>query len=127
MLVDPATGQRYWRSRRAPIWYCAHTLGPLLTLMDDRIVKATGAHAERHIYPDESIAFLDMEVGLFKTQKGAVIKILRSQVVRRYPDTIFYALYRHQGLRREWAQRRLGRDKGRLFLEDEMSKEEGAR
>ena len=46
LLVDPETGERYWRSRRAPIWYCAHTLGPLLTLMDDRIVKATGAHAE---------------------------------------------------------------------------------
>src|SRR6185503_13154892 len=24
LLVDPVTGERYWRYRRAPIWYCAH-------------------------------------------------------------------------------------------------------
>jgi len=126
LLVDPQTGKRYWRSRRAPIWYCAHTLGPLLTLMDDRIVKATGAHAERHMYPDESIAFLDMEVGLFKTQKGAVIKILRSQVVRRYPDTIFYALYGTRGFVENGREGGWGATQGRLFVEDEMSKETGA-
>jgi len=80
LLVDPTTSRPKWRYTRAPIWYCAHCLGPLLTLMDDRIVKATGAQAGRNKHPGETIAFLDMEVGLFMTQKGSVIKILRSQV-----------------------------------------------
>jgi predicted dehydrogenase len=126
LLVDPETGKRYWRSRRAPIWYCAHTLGPLLTLMDDRIVKATGAHAERHMFPQESIAFLDMEVGLFKTQKGAVIKILRSQVAHRHHEMIFYALYGTKGFVENGREGGWGGTKGRAFFGDEMSKEEGS-
>jgi predicted dehydrogenase len=126
LLVDPETGKRYWRSRRAPIWYCAHTLGPLLTLMDDRIVKATGAHAGRHTYPDESIAFLDMEVGLFKTEKGAVIKILRSQVAPRYYDMIFYSLYGTKGFVETGREGGWTGTRGRAFLGDDASKETGS-
>jgi predicted dehydrogenase len=125
LLVDPRTGKRYWRSRRAPIWYCAHTLGPLLTLMDDRIVKATGAHAGRHTYPGESIAFLDMEVGLFKTEKGAVIKILRSQVAPRYHDMIFYSLYGTKGFVETGREGGWTGTRGRAFLGDGASKETG--
>jgi predicted dehydrogenase len=126
LLVDPVTGERYWRYRRAPIWYCAHTLGPLLTLMDDRIVKATGAHAGRHKHPGESIAFLDMEVGLFQTAKGAVIKILRSQVATRYHDLIFYCLYGTKGFVENGRTGGAGPSTGRLFIEGEMSHEAGA-
>lgn len=126
LLVDPETGKRYWRSRRAPIWYCAHTLGPLLTLMDDRIVKATGAHAGRHTFPEESIAFLDMEVGLFKTQKGAVIKILRSQVANRHPEMIFYSLYGTKGFVETGREGGWGTTTGRAFFADEMTKEQGS-
>jgi len=126
LLVDPDTGRRYWRSRRAPIWYCAHTLGPLLMLMDDRIVKATGIHAERHMFPEESIAFLDMEVGLFKTQKGAVIKILRSQVAERHHEMIFYSLYGTKGFVETGREGGWGVTTGRYFTLDEMTKEEGS-
>jgi predicted dehydrogenase len=126
LLVDPETGERYWRYRRAPIWYCGHTLGPLLYLMNDRIVKATGAHTGRHKYPGESIAFLDMEVGLFQTQKGAVIKILRSQAAPRYHDMIFYSLYGTKGVVETGREGGWQGTQGLLFLEDEMRKEDGA-
>ena len=127
LLIDPVTGERHWRYTRAPIWYCGHTLGPLLTLMDDRIVKATGAQAGRNIHPNETVAFIDMEVGLFQTQKGAVIKILRSQVARRYPDTVYYTLYGTKGFVENGREGGWGGTQGRLFLEDEMDKEKGAR
>jgi predicted dehydrogenase len=39
LLVNEQTGQYYWRHERPPIWYCAHTLGPILMLMDDRVAK----------------------------------------------------------------------------------------
>mgnify|MGYP000181161977 CR=1 FL=1 len=126
LLVDPQTGQRYWRSRRPPIWYCAHTLGPLLTLMDDRIVKATGMHAGRHMFPDESMAFLDMELGLFKTQKGAMIKILRSQVAHRHHEMIFYSLYGTKGFVENGREGGWGGTQGRAFFIDEMTKEQGS-
>lgn len=129
LLIDPETGEHRWRYTRAPIWYCAHCLGPLLTLMDDRIVSATGAHSGKNIFPDEGLGFLDMEVGLFKTEKGATVKILRSQVAPRHPEMVWYSLYGTKGFVENGRHRThgYGSTQGYLFLEDEMSEEEGAR
>ena len=98
LLVDAKTGHYYWRHERPPIWYCAHTLGPLLTLMDDRIVKACGLTTGFTKMPKykKHLGFLDFEIGLFQTQKGAVIKILRSQVAAR-PHMVWYSLYGTNG------------------------------
>ena len=99
LLIDKVTGSYHWRHERPPIWYCAHCLGPLLMLMDDRIVQACGSHAGFHKHPDqrEHLGFLDAEVGLFRTAKGALIKILRSQVAPRYPHLVYYSLYGQRG------------------------------
>jgi predicted dehydrogenase len=126
LLVDPKTGERHWRYTRAPIWYCAHCLGPLLMLMDDRIVRATGLHSGWNKYPGETIAYLDMEVGLFQTQKGSVIKILRSQAVVRHPDMVWYTLYGTKGFVENGRGAGWGETTGYLFLEHEMSKHPGA-
>ena len=99
LLINKGTGEYYWRHERPPIWYCAHTLGPLLTLMDDRIIAASGSQAGFHKRPEQAdhLGFLDMQVGLFRTQKGAIIKIARSQVAPRYPHMVYYSLYGTQG------------------------------
>jgi len=99
LLIDRGTGAYHWRHERPPIWYCAHCIGPLLMLMDDRIVQACGSHAGFHKHPqqNEHLGFLDAEVGLFRTGKGALIKILRSQVAPRYPRLIYYSLYGTRG------------------------------
>ncbi|MCM8786426.1 MAG: Gfo/Idh/MocA family oxidoreductase [Candidatus Omnitrophica bacterium] len=87
-----------WRAYRPPILYCAHTLGPLLMIMNDRIVKGCGLTSGFKKIPECSnlIGFLDIEVGLFKTKKGAIIKILRSQVAAR-PHMVWYCLYGTKG------------------------------
>jgi predicted dehydrogenase len=122
LLIDPETGDRLWRYTRAPIWYCVHCLGPLLMLMNDRVVKATGASTGNHTYPNESIAFIDMEVGLFQTEKKAVIKILRSQVAKRYPPYLeFHSLYGTQGFVENGRTSRA--NKGLLYIEGEMAQE----
>ena len=125
LLVDERTGAYTWRHDRAPILYCAHCLGPLLTLMDDRVVKACGSHAGFHRFPQqtEHLGFLDMEVGLFRTRKGALIKIVRSQVAPRHPTLVWYCLY---GTKGQLESGRAGGD-GLLYLQDEMSKQEGGR
>ncbi len=125
LLFDEETGTYFWRHERPPIWYCAHCLGPLLTLMDDRIVKACGSHSGFHRMPEqkEHLGFLDMEAGLFRTQKGALIKILRSQVAPRHPTLVWYCLY---GTRGQIENGRAGGD-GLLYIEGEMSQKEGGR
>lgn len=122
LLVDAKTGQYFWRHERPPIWYCAHTLGPLLTLMDDRIVKACGLTTGFNKMPDykDHLGFLDFEIGLFKTQKGSVIKILRSQVAAR-PHMVWYSLYGTNGHVENGRFDKLSSD-GLLHIEGEMDK-----
>ena len=94
LLVDEKTGRFHWRHNRPPIWYCAHTLGPILMLMNDRIVRGCGLTTGFNKMPEykEHPGFLDFEIGLFQTEKGAVVKILRSQVAAR-PHMVWYSLY----------------------------------
>ena len=130
LLVDPETGERKWRYTRAPIWYCGHALGPLMTVMDDRIVKATGAHSGKNTFPnEEGIGFLDMELGLFKTEKGATVKILSSQVAKRYGKNAsymcFYSLYGTEGFV-ESGRDGGGDTEGLMYIEGEMTKQQGA-
>jgi len=129
LLVDPKTGNRQWRYPRAPIWYCGHSVGPLLFMMEDRVVKATGVTPGKNTHPDEEgISFLDMETGLFLTEKGCVIKILASQTVKRYRQggsyLTWYCLYGTKGFVES------GRDKtweGLEWIEDVDTKKAGAR
>jgi predicted dehydrogenase len=98
LLVDKPTGKFFWRHNRPPIWYCAHTLGPILMLMDDRVVRGCGLTSGFNKMPEykDHIGFLDIEVGLFETAKGAIVKILRSQVAAR-PHMVWYSLYGAKG------------------------------
>ena len=98
MILDQETGQTFWRVNRPPIYYCSHSLGPLLYLMEDRVVKATGAHSGINIYPDLGPGCIDMEVGLFKTEKGAVHQgTAQFHGSSRAPGGLPLAL-RHQGI-----------------------------
>lgn len=98
LLVDEKTGKFSWRAVRAPIWYCAHSVGPLLHLMEDRIVKAMGILSDFYSYPQyrDYIGFVDAELGIFQTEKGALIKVLVSNVSPR-GHIIYYGLYGTRG------------------------------
>jgi len=122
LLVDEATGKFHWRHERPPIWYCAHTLGPVLMLMDDRIIKACGVTSGFNKMPEykDHPGFLDIEVGLFKTQKGSIVKILRSQVPSR-PHMVWYSLYGTKG----HLENQRDRGDGLYYVEAESDKSEG--
>ncbi len=126
LLIDEKTGEYHWRHERPPIWYCAHCLGPLLTLMEDRIVSAAGASAGFHKHPDQTDhpGFLDMEIGLFRTEKGALIKIARSQVAPRYPHLVYYSLYGTKGYL-ENGRSGTGPTQGYRWIEGETPDSEG--
>lgn len=118
MVYDPATGTRRWRAERAPLHYCSHSLGPLLRILDDRIVRAMGRGEGRRILPEGGVGGIDIQVALFETAKGALIKLLRSSVAPREPPLHWYRLQGSRGFVE--SGRRGIPGKGLLYVEGEM-------
>jgi len=98
LVIDAVTGEEKWRVHRAPLHYCYHSLGPILQLMpDDYIVSCTASGNRATILPHEGVGFIDMQVGLFKTKKGATIKVCRSSVATRKTPLCTYSVYGTKG------------------------------
>ncbi len=66
--------ENHWRTFNPAIKYLTHNLGPLLYIMNDRCVSVTCMGADVRYNPYHTIPMND--VALFKTAKGAVIRIL---------------------------------------------------
>ena len=100
-LFDCGTrkNESFWRTYRPPIHYCSHCLGPLMYLIggEDYVVRATGWGNKNTIVPDLWPSTIDMQVALFETKQGRIIKILRSQVTPRSPHIVTYNIYGTEG------------------------------
>ncbi|MDA0746201.1 MAG: Gfo/Idh/MocA family oxidoreductase [bacterium] len=94
-LMRDTQGKRTWRADMPPIYYCTHSLGPVLDILDDRCVSAVGMHTGSNTLPE--LGVIDMEVGLFRTEKGAVIKILCGFTVTREPAMHWQIFYGTEG------------------------------
>lgn len=97
--VDKVEGGTFWRTYRPPIHYCSHCLGPLMYLIGngDYITKATAWGKDNTIVEDLWPSTIDMQVGLFETKQGRIVKILRSQVTPRSPHIVTYGVYGTEG------------------------------
>jgi predicted dehydrogenase len=119
LMLNQTSGESYWRLQRPPIYYCSHSLGPVLQLMDDRITQVMCIDAGTSIANRPEPGCLNMQVALCRTAKGGVIKLLRSQIARREPPIHYYSLY---GTRGNVETDRIGghqNAKGRLFIQGE--------
>ena len=114
LVVNPDTGQTLWRVDRAPLHYCSHSLGPLLMFLDDWIVKATGSGTRHDILEDRGPGTISMQTGLFETNKGVTIKLLRSSLAPG-PYHLFYNLYGSKGFLE--TDRHSVHGKGMVFVE----------
>lgn len=94
-MMQRGDGTLTWRAKMPPIQYCTHSLGPLLFLMEDRCVAATGLNPGSNIAPDLDV--IDLEVGLFQMESGAVVKILCGFSIERHPAFHWYVLYGTKG------------------------------
>ena len=82
--------RKSWRATDLPpLFYTSHTLGPLLHLMDDRVVEAVGMSTGTHTAPD--LGTIDLEAGLFKTARGAVIRLTNGFTIA-HPMALLYKL-----------------------------------
>lgn len=98
LVFDRATGTKRWRSYRPPLHYCSHSLGPILTILGDRITRACGLGKSRRILPEvEEDGGIDLQVALFETAQGVSIKLLRTSLVPRNPHLHYYSLYGTKG------------------------------
>lgn len=87
--------RKTWRATHLPpIFYTSHTLGPLLHLMDDRIVSAVGMSAGTRTAPD--LGTIDLETAIFQTEKGAVIRLTNGFTVA-HPYFVYYNLVGTKG------------------------------
>jgi predicted dehydrogenase len=91
-LMRDAEGRPTWRSRLNAIQYLTHDLGPLLWILDDRCVSASGFAPAFNPIPDHSFAAPN-EVGIFRTEKGALIKVLAAFGIEREPACHNFCLY----------------------------------
>ncbi|NPV48574.1 MAG: Gfo/Idh/MocA family oxidoreductase [Armatimonadetes bacterium] len=107
-----------WRaSDLPPLFYCSHTLGPLLHLMDDRCVSAVGMNTGAQVAPE--VCPTDMESGLLKTAKGKVIRLTNGFCIA-HPFSFYLGLYGSRGSVR---MVNLGGDKmTRFYTDDEADK-----
>ena len=106
-----------WRSNRAPLHYCSHSLGPVLMWMDDYVVRATASGNRSTMLEPATIGNIDIQVALFETKKGATIKVLRSSVALRHPSLCTYSILGTKGFLESGAHR-LRQHRPPLLLRD---------
>lgn len=107
MLVDEGRSVPYAERRRhpnatktwrathlPPIQYCSHTLGPLLRIMNDRVVSAFGLSIAGKAAPD--LVATDLESALLQTERGAIIRLTNGFAVA-HPMAFYYNVVGTQG------------------------------
>lgn len=98
LIYDKQAGADRWRANRAPLHYCSHSLGPILTITGDRVVRACGLGKTRYLLPEvEGAGGIDLQVALFQTEQGMTIKMLRTSLMPREPHIHYYSLYGTKG------------------------------
>lgn len=87
-----------WRKLLCPIRYCTHSLGPLLTVVEDDIKKVscfgTGMHADPSEY---SAPKDDMQCAQFQTESGVVLRVMRNGRCRAKIGCHNYRIFGTQG------------------------------
>ena len=94
--IRPRMQEGNWRKDMPPIYYCTHSLGPVLDILDDRCVQAIGLSTGPRTSPEISVD--DLEVGLFRTARGVVVKILCGFSVCREPAFHWQVFYGTEGV-----------------------------
>ncbi|NSW57180.1 MAG: Gfo/Idh/MocA family oxidoreductase [Armatimonadetes bacterium] len=116
LIYDPATGEKRWRSYRPPLHYCSHSLGPILEITGDRIVRACGVGNTHHIFDLPDPGTIDLQVALFQTEKGMTIKMLRTSLLPRDRGMHAYELHGTKGFVAT-SQDGVGENPGRLYIQ----------
>jgi len=95
-IMRDSKGNPTWRVAMPPIYYCTHSLGPILSVIGDRCVSAVGMNTGSNV--DPVLGAIDLEVGLFRTEKGAIVKVLCGFSNPRKQAFHYYSIYGSEGV-----------------------------
>ena len=123
LIFDRATGEKKWRFTRAPLHYCTHSLGPVLDITGDRVVRVSGIGQGHRIMPEAPIGGIDIQVALMETARGMVVKLLRTSVAPRHPAIHYYSLQGTKGFME--TDRGGPAGDGRVYIQGEMDAAQG--
>jgi len=94
-IMAHGDGTLTWRASMPPIFYCTHSLGPILALAGSRPVRVVG-HATG-TETDPRFPAPDMEVAIVTLENGALVKVLCGFKVAREPSHHYFSLYGTRG------------------------------
>lgn len=95
LMVDK-NNEPTWRASYDAIKYLTHDLGPLLYMLDDECVMANGFRPDINPIGSRSTGTPN-ELAIFKTKKGALIKIFVSFGLQREPPVHNFVIYGSEG------------------------------
>jgi len=87
-----AVKTRFWNIHH-PIWYNPHSLGPLLRILNERVVQVTCMSTRRPGYYLEEVPLPDIEVALMKTEGGTIIRLAMGFVAPAPYPWLWYRLH----------------------------------
>jgi predicted dehydrogenase len=128
---DPETGVRYkdselreglnvkktWRNGMPPIIYLPHELSPLLSILDDRVVRVSCMSTRPKSYCLEGVDMPDVQAAIMYTEKDTVMRLACSFTVPRYYPNHWYHIWGTKGV---VESNRAEKDKMRMWLADSM-------
>lgn len=116
-LMRNPDGSLTWRAFMPPIFYCTHSLGPLLSWMEARPARVAGFSVGSHLDPE--LPAPDIEVALVTLESGAVVKVLCGFKVARQPPHHYFCVYGTKG------SLETGRNQDRAFAHFEEGEPKG--
>jgi predicted dehydrogenase len=117
--VNNSRAVKTWRHEAHPIGYLPHTLSPLLSVLDDRVIEVTAMSTRPRSYFEENFEQSDVEVALMKTAKDVVLRVMVSFVPPSAPrgETQCH-WYQVRGTQGALESKRSGWDKHKMWLAD---------
>ncbi len=109
-------GSLTWRGKGWGGLYCTHSLGPLLYILNDRVVRATAMDTGHPSRLDGEVPLPESTVFLAKTAAGRLLRVRVDYQSPRPHNMAYYALQGTAGAYESW--RGLG-DQPKVWLMDE--------
>ena len=109
-------GSLTWRGQGFAGLYCTHSLGPLLYILNDRVVRVTAMDTGKPSRLEPHVAFTENTVFLAKTAAGRLLQVRVDYQSPRPHQMAYYALQGTAGAYEAW--RGLG-DQSKVWLADE--------